>query len=769
MNGGSSYRYLLYPACYTDVLSDARSRSLESSLGPSNTSSSNDIGHGIVLRSKRRTERQQQKPNSAVRNERLLSLLRNPVARRALHDLSADEAQLFIDYLHSVLLQPASPGSSSQKLILVVLYKLCKSFLLYPHCYILKDINFESQEAGGGFSDIYKGRLGQQQLCLKVIRLFQRSDAKEMLKIYAKEAILWGALHHPNILPFYGIYYRDKERKQICLVSPWLPNGNLIDYLKKYPSKPESHSYTISPSAWCTYMIRASFMVNILIDDNGRACLADFGLSSIRTDQTLARCISATTVQGLSCRWAAPELLADSPRPTSASDMWAFGCVCYEIVSGKQPFSGLSDMQVIHQLMTEKMPANLRDFSVTTDDDKTVKEIVARCWIHNADGRPKCEEAVRKLGASVVHENWNDRPVGRGTQIFRDAMKRNEDIAQSFDLQKINKILDLVEVSSRNREENFSGLEEEQRLEDLRTLRDDNQHEDGNAGESSEESTPSTPSPPAQNINLEYTADIPPRRPQTNHQLASTATAPYPGLKSLLKTSQQHRPPHSSLEVKHVRWSSPYFSYPRVEYPRARTDNAAFGDPGVDFDLHPLLSGGSLIFNLSARNFSAMKYVGPGRTEPVSEIEWNEPATWPGLIDLRIECHFVPQWPIIIELDPDWLMKKRSSNSKLSISPIKVGEILIKVYDHFSQRISRGDWNALALADEAAIARAYAARCKALEAVDEAIERSNGVKRIDYCRGEVWFDRLTVERHVKHVVSLHFKKQSLEATGVLFA
>lgn len=54
-------------------------------------------------------------------------------------------------------------------------------------------------------------------------------------QIFAKEAILWGQLHHPNILPFYGIYYLDENRKQICLVSPWMTNGNLSMFLKKNP------------------------------------------------------------------------------------------------------------------------------------------------------------------------------------------------------------------------------------------------------------------------------------------------------------------------------------------------------------------------------------------------------------------------------------------------------------------------------------------------------------------------------------------------------
>lgn len=50
--------------------------------------------------------------------------------------------------------------------------------------------------------------------------------------MYAKEAILWGQLDHPNIAPFYGVYYLDGARERVCLVSLWMNNGNIVKYLK---------------------------------------------------------------------------------------------------------------------------------------------------------------------------------------------------------------------------------------------------------------------------------------------------------------------------------------------------------------------------------------------------------------------------------------------------------------------------------------------------------------------------------------------------------
>ena len=42
---------------------------------------------------------------------------------------------------------------------------------------------------------------------------------------------MWSRLSHPNLLPFYGIYYLEDNHGRVCLVSPWMNNGNIKDYL----------------------------------------------------------------------------------------------------------------------------------------------------------------------------------------------------------------------------------------------------------------------------------------------------------------------------------------------------------------------------------------------------------------------------------------------------------------------------------------------------------------------------------------------------------
>lgn len=50
-----------------------------------------------------------------------------------------------------------------------------------------------------------------------------------------KEAILWAQLCHSNVLAMYGLYLLDD---QICLVSPWMQEGDLTIYLETHPDAP---------------------------------------------------------------------------------------------------------------------------------------------------------------------------------------------------------------------------------------------------------------------------------------------------------------------------------------------------------------------------------------------------------------------------------------------------------------------------------------------------------------------------------------------------
>ena len=77
--------------------------------------------------------------------------------------------------------------------------------------------------------------------------------------------------------------------------------------------------------------------VNILMTQSHRACLADFGLATTKDSMSFAVTSGAISRAGGTLRWQAPELWEPDSNDTScenslASDIYAYGCVCYEVV-----------------------------------------------------------------------------------------------------------------------------------------------------------------------------------------------------------------------------------------------------------------------------------------------------------------------------------------------------------------------------------------------------------------------------------------------------
>lgn len=66
---------------------------------------------------------------------------------------------------------------------------------------------------------------------------------------------------------------------------------------------------------------------NILVDDRGHACLADFGLASVAHGHNSI----ATHLHGYTARWTAPEILRGAPNITKEADVFSFGMVVLEV------------------------------------------------------------------------------------------------------------------------------------------------------------------------------------------------------------------------------------------------------------------------------------------------------------------------------------------------------------------------------------------------------------------------------------------------------
>ncbi|KAJ8402051.1 hypothetical protein AAFF_G00372860 [Aldrovandia affinis] len=128
---------------------------------------------------------------------------------------------------------------------------------------------------------------------------------------------------------------------------------------------------------------------NILVNSNLVCKVSDFGLSRVLEDDPEA----AYTTRGgkIPIRWTAPEAIAFR-KFTSASDVWSYGIVMWEVMSyGERPYWEMSNQDVIKAVEESyRLPGPM-------DCPAALYQLMMDCWQKDRNSRPKFEEIVSLL------------------------------------------------------------------------------------------------------------------------------------------------------------------------------------------------------------------------------------------------------------------------------------------------------------------------------------------------------------------------------------
>ncbi|KAH7926547.1 kinase-like protein [Leucogyrophana mollusca] len=332
---------------------------------------------------------------------RILAMLKEPQRRMLLLCQRGPQAQSLLDLIQKLL--DSFDLDNIRSFLVKILVELSKRSGLYPQRLVLPNINIRGDQVDGGtFGDVWKGDLDGRPVAVKKMRVFGFRDVEVLMKAYSKEAVLWAQLSSPYVLPFCGVYCANERSPRACLVSPWMDNGNLPQYLKDNP-KANRPQLMLDVALGLEYLHSFSLPVihgdlkgvNILITSGLRACIADFGLSIIAQDSNIHFTVTATSNGQGSLPWMAPELFdivnPEQRRKSCASDIYAFGCVGYEIYAGRPPFSEFhSPMMAITRNLQLLRPAS-------TELDDAIWELIEKCRDTEPASRPHASEVVQQL------------------------------------------------------------------------------------------------------------------------------------------------------------------------------------------------------------------------------------------------------------------------------------------------------------------------------------------------------------------------------------
>ncbi|KFK37194.1 hypothetical protein AALP_AA4G226300, partial [Arabis alpina] len=276
-----------------------------------------------------------------------------------------------------------------------------------PHRFTYKELfkatkGFKQLLGKGGFGQVFKGELPGSDAKIAV-KSVSHNSSQGMHEFLAEISTI-GRLRHPNLVRLLG-YCRHKE--ELYLVYDFMSNGSLDKYLYGGANQ-EQLSWTqrfkiIKDVAsalsylhheWLQVVIHRDIKpANVLIDEKMNASLGDFGLAKLYDQGYEAQTSRVAGTFG----YMAPELMRTG-RPTTGTDVYAFGVFMLEVSCGRKLFEPRAEPEEIV----------LADWAINRWENGDIAE-AANERIRQDHDKGKLE-LVLKLGVLCSHQAEEVRP-----------------------------------------------------------------------------------------------------------------------------------------------------------------------------------------------------------------------------------------------------------------------------------------------------------------------------------------------------------------------
>ncbi|KAG8928418.1 signal transducing kinase of the PAK, partial [Tulasnella sp. 417] len=345
---------------------------------------------------------------------------------------------IFKDYLASALEVDAEKRPDAATLLQDATFSELAYLLVIPARLTLE----ETQLGVGGFGEVYLATLDKsskspRKVALKQLRIVQANAGSQRIAFrLARELKVWAKVQHPNILELVGYYISENY---VCaqLLSAYMPNGNVTQYIQRSHASVDIRLKLVRDIATGLKYLHAFNPpichgdlkpANVLVNQSLDAVLCDFGVSSFLHESGAASGLTTSRSTKGSFRYMSPELiLQDDTRHTLESDVWAWGCTAFEVMTERSPYSAwIKDSAIILEINKKSPPGSIDALSAVVLGPSVdpacytgvtaLRSIIAQCWNFDPTQRPPSSRILQHISipskSKALSRAWENEGAG---------------------------------------------------------------------------------------------------------------------------------------------------------------------------------------------------------------------------------------------------------------------------------------------------------------------------------------------------------------------
>ncbi|XP_312218.6 mitogen-activated protein kinase kinase kinase isoform X4 [Anopheles gambiae] len=326
----------------------------------------------------------------------------------------------------------------------------------------------------GGFSKVHRAFLNGEEVAVKASR--QDDEFEVARQNVLQEAKLFWSLKHPNIVSLKGVCL---DPKTLCLVMEYARGGSLNKILagRKIPpnvlvdwaiqiARGMKYLHCEAPISVIHRDLKSS---NVLISEsiqhghllNKTLKITDFGLA--REAYRTTRMSAAGTFA-----WMPPEVIK-SGTYSKASDVWSYGVLLWELLTGETPYKGFDSLSVAYGVAV-----NTLALPIPKTCPESWGKLMKSCWEIDPHRRPSFKDIEKDLDiiarsgfAQTPHESFHTMQDGwkkEIAEVLQELRKKEKELRSKEEE------LTRVQQEQRYKEENLAKREQELHAREIELL-----------------------------------------------------------------------------------------------------------------------------------------------------------------------------------------------------------------------------------------------------------------------------------------------------------